>query len=226
MDGEEGFRKEITSDIRNERPSLPPLRFTPHPPPSPIKDGGGGIRGAWCDGGAMRAASPCQLRRQGDATLFLHPPPSFIFRPCSSPPEGGMQMKKKEECMLKNPTKANMNRTEIWVYKVDNKGELALIPNQPFKTKREALRVPPPHQVCATPPPGSHSSTYIVSGPAKQPQFTGSRPRRGGLICPPSSIIFYRRSREPGGGSHWGGVGGGDILGTYVKWGGRGGGKI
>jgi hypothetical protein len=34
-----------------------------------------------------------------------------------------------------------MNRSEIWVYKVDNKEGLSLIPLQPFKTKREALRV-------------------------------------------------------------------------------------
>lgn len=43
--------------------------------------------------------------------------------------------------LLINPVKANMDRSEIWVYKVDNKGGLGLIPNQPFKTKREALRV-------------------------------------------------------------------------------------
>lgn len=43
--------------------------------------------------------------------------------------------------LRKNPAKANMNRSEIWVYKVDNKGGLRLIPLQPFKTKREALRV-------------------------------------------------------------------------------------
>ena len=43
--------------------------------------------------------------------------------------------------LFKNPTRAHYARTEIWVYKVDDKGGWALIPNQPFKTKREALRV-------------------------------------------------------------------------------------
>lgn len=31
-------------------------------------------------------------------------------------------------------------RSEIWVYKLEDKGGLTLIPNQPFKTKREALK--------------------------------------------------------------------------------------
>ncbi len=43
--------------------------------------------------------------------------------------------------LLKNTSKAPYVRTEIWVYKVDEKGGLSLIPNQPFKTKREASRV-------------------------------------------------------------------------------------
>jgi len=43
--------------------------------------------------------------------------------------------------LLKNPTRASFVRTQIRVYRVDENGGLALIPNQPFKTKREALRV-------------------------------------------------------------------------------------
>lgn len=31
--------------------------------------------------------------------------------------------------------------SEIWVYKVDANGKLTLVPNQPFKTKREALKI-------------------------------------------------------------------------------------
>lgn len=38
--------------------------------------------------------------------------------------------------LLKSPSKANMDRTEIWVYKVDSNGDLTLMSNQPFKTKR------------------------------------------------------------------------------------------
>jgi hypothetical protein len=38
------------------------------------------------------------------------------------------------------PTVASYARSEIWVYKVDANGGLTLIPNQPFITKREALR--------------------------------------------------------------------------------------
>lgn len=43
--------------------------------------------------------------------------------------------------LLNNTSKAQYVRTEIWVYRVDDKGGLSLIPNQPFKTKREASRV-------------------------------------------------------------------------------------
>jgi hypothetical protein len=43
--------------------------------------------------------------------------------------------------LLKSPSKANMDRTKILVYKVDSNGDLILMSNQPFKTKREALRV-------------------------------------------------------------------------------------
>jgi len=43
--------------------------------------------------------------------------------------------------LLKNPVKVPYNRSEIWVYEVDKNGGLNLIPNQPFKTKREALCV-------------------------------------------------------------------------------------
>ena len=43
--------------------------------------------------------------------------------------------------LLNNTSKAHYMRTEIWAYKVDDKGVLSLIPNQPFKTMREASRV-------------------------------------------------------------------------------------
>jgi hypothetical protein len=42
--------------------------------------------------------------------------------------------------LLKNMSKAHYARTEIWVYRLDEYGVLNLIPNQPFKTKREAIR--------------------------------------------------------------------------------------
>jgi hypothetical protein len=35
--------------------------------------------------------------------------------------------------LLKNPSKTNMDRTEILVYRVDSNGDLALLPNQPFQ---------------------------------------------------------------------------------------------
>ena len=35
---------------------------------------------------------------------------------------------------------ASYARSEIWVYKLDSLGQLSLLPNQPFLTKREALR--------------------------------------------------------------------------------------
>lgn len=37
--------------------------------------------------------------------------------------------------------KAEYIRSEIWVYKVEANGKLTLIPNQPFKTKREAIKI-------------------------------------------------------------------------------------
>jgi hypothetical protein len=43
--------------------------------------------------------------------------------------------------LLKNMHKAHYARTEIRVYRLDEHGVLNLIPNQPFKTKREAIRV-------------------------------------------------------------------------------------
>jgi hypothetical protein len=52
-----------------------------------------------------------------------------------------MDLDIKTELLKKKQTVANYVRTEIWVYKVDKAGEMALLPNQPFKTKREALRV-------------------------------------------------------------------------------------
>lgn len=43
--------------------------------------------------------------------------------------------------LLKNPAKARYSRQEFWIYKVAYNNILTLIPNQPFKTKREALKV-------------------------------------------------------------------------------------
>ena len=31
-------------------------------------------------------------------------------------------------------------RTKVWAYKLDENGKLNLLPNQPFKTKKEAAR--------------------------------------------------------------------------------------
>ena len=43
--------------------------------------------------------------------------------------------------VLKNkPAIARYARAEIWVYKLDSNGELTLFPNQPFLTKREAVK--------------------------------------------------------------------------------------
>ena len=42
--------------------------------------------------------------------------------------------------LLKNTCKSHYLCTEIWVYKVNDKGELSLMANQPYKTKREASR--------------------------------------------------------------------------------------
>nr|UYR50766.1 hypothetical protein [Morchella crassipes] len=82
---------------------FPPLRFTP-PAPPPIKDGGG-IRGAWCDGGHEGCISPPSTPPHEPpppsfylstlffflslSTPFLHPPSFFIF----------LRKKKKEGCM-------------------------------------------------------------------------------------------------------------------------------
>ena len=41
---------------------------------------------------------------------------------------------------LKNTQNLKNIRTEIWVYKLDEEGKFYLLPNQPFKTKREAAR--------------------------------------------------------------------------------------
>lgn len=43
--------------------------------------------------------------------------------------------------LLKNTSRAHYTRTETWVYKLGENGVLNLIPDQPFKTKREATRV-------------------------------------------------------------------------------------
>ena len=43
--------------------------------------------------------------------------------------------------LIKNPAKARYIRQEFWIYKVGKNNILTLIPNQPFKTKREALKV-------------------------------------------------------------------------------------
>lgn len=51
-----------------------------------------------------------------------------------------MDLKLKEELTKGKPTTAGYIRTEIWVYRVGVNGKLTLIPDQPFKTKREALR--------------------------------------------------------------------------------------
>ena len=42
--------------------------------------------------------------------------------------------------LMKHVDKFHYARSEIWVYKLDEQGKLKLLPNQPFKTKREAMR--------------------------------------------------------------------------------------
>jgi hypothetical protein len=42
--------------------------------------------------------------------------------------------------LLNTPAKAADSRQEFWVYKVGGNNILTLIPDQPFKTKREALK--------------------------------------------------------------------------------------
>nr|UYR50806.1 hypothetical protein [Morchella crassipes] len=65
---------------------FPPHHFASRPPaPSPIKDGGGGIRGAWCDvkGGAMR-------RERGGCIPLRTPPLIIDERVLGGPPfQGG-----------------------------------------------------------------------------------------------------------------------------------------
>lgn len=46
----------------------------------------------------------------------------------------------KDTLIKGKPAKAGYIRSEIWVYKAEANGELTLIPNQPFKTKREAIK--------------------------------------------------------------------------------------
>jgi hypothetical protein len=50
--------------------------------------------------------------------------------------------KKEINLDLKTELKLTQNfynvRTEIWVYRLDEKAKLYLLPNQPFKTKKEA----------------------------------------------------------------------------------------
>lgn len=46
----------------------------------------------------------------------------------------------KDTLIKDKPTKAGYIRSKIWVYKVDANGKLTLIPNQPFKTKRETIK--------------------------------------------------------------------------------------
>nr|ATI20280.1 GIY-YIG endonuclease [Juglanconis sp.] len=46
----------------------------------------------------------------------------------------------KDELVKSKPVVAGYNRSEIWVYQQGANGELSLIPDQPFKTKREAIR--------------------------------------------------------------------------------------
>jgi hypothetical protein len=42
--------------------------------------------------------------------------------------------------LLKFTNNFNNVRTEVWVYRLDEKEKLNLLPNQPFKTKKEAAR--------------------------------------------------------------------------------------
>ena len=48
--------------------------------------------------------------------------------------------KLKIELTKDKPAVAKYARTQIWVYKVNTNGELTLIPNQPFRTKRETIK--------------------------------------------------------------------------------------
>jgi hypothetical protein len=41
---------------------------------------------------------------------------------------------------MKHVDKFHYVRSEIWAYKFDELGKLKLLPSQPFKTKREAVR--------------------------------------------------------------------------------------
>lgn len=42
--------------------------------------------------------------------------------------------------LMKHVDKFHYAHSEIWTYKLDEQGKLELLPNQPFKTKREAIR--------------------------------------------------------------------------------------
>lgn len=45
-----------------------------------------------------------------------------------------------DELKKDKPTISSYARSEIWVYKVDVDGVLTLMPNQPFRTKREVIK--------------------------------------------------------------------------------------
>jgi len=47
----------------------------------------------------------------------------------------------KDQLVNSKPVVAGYIRSEIWVYQQGANGELNLIPDQPFKTKREAIRI-------------------------------------------------------------------------------------
>jgi len=52
--------------------------------------------------------------------------------------------------LMKQVDKFRYARSEIWVYKLDKQGKLILFPDQPFKTKREAVRVLHMHHTVIT----------------------------------------------------------------------------
>nr|NP_074959.1 orf699 [Podospora anserina] len=52
--------------------------------------------------------------------------------------------------LMKQTDKLRYTRSEIWVYKLDKQGKLILLPDQPFKTKREAVRVLHMHHTVIT----------------------------------------------------------------------------
>lgn len=59
-------------------------------------------------------------------------------------PLWGVGEEKEINLDLKTELKLTQNfysvRTEVWVYKLDEKAKLYLLPNQPFKGKKEAAR--------------------------------------------------------------------------------------